>query len=129
MRFLALAHFKKVIPELTLPLSQSQPHKCQPWVSNFLLHGVAGLDSVRHQADPPSSAPNSYPSLANISTNKAGWPSGDDCKVLIFKRISNESLVWPMNFSNVHRLLRELGFSWITGRSRHPKQDGQVQSF
>ena len=29
--------------------------------------------------------------------------------------------------SNVYRLLRELGFSWITSRSRHPKQDGQVQ--
>ena len=29
--------------------------------------------------------------------------------------------------SNVYRLLRELGFSWITSRSRHPKQDGRCR--
>ena len=45
----------------------------------------------------------------------------------IFKRISNEEFGVAYELSNVYRLLRELGFSWITSRSRHPKQDGQVQ--
>ena len=29
--------------------------------------------------------------------------------------------------SNIYRLLHEMGFSWITSRSKHPKQAPQVQ--
>jgi len=29
--------------------------------------------------------------------------------------------------SNVYRLLHQLGFSWITSRSRHPKQSDEIQ--
>jgi len=29
--------------------------------------------------------------------------------------------------SNIYRLLHELGFSWITSRSKHPKQSEEVQ--
>ena len=99
MRFLALTfqegHSRTDIARF-LKVSRT---KCQQMGEQLLAtrRGGGWIVSV-HQADPPSSAPNSYPSLANISTNKAGWPSGDDCKVLIFKRIyRDESLVWPMN--------------------------------
>ncbi len=29
--------------------------------------------------------------------------------------------------SNVYRLFHQLGFSWITSRSRHPKQSIEIQ--
>ena len=127
MRFLALAHlsrrsFRTDIARF-LKVSRTSVNK---WVSNFLLHGVVwGWIVSVHQADPPSSAPNSYPSLANISTNKSRLAIGDDCKVLIFKRISSGEFVWPMNSPRVYRL-REWGFL-ITSRSRHPKQDGRCR--
>ena len=44
----------------------------------------------------------------------------------IVKYINNE---FNVNYSiqNVYRLLHQLNFSWITSRSRHPKQSEKVQ--
>ncbi|MFH6562534.1 helix-turn-helix domain-containing protein, partial [Aeromonas caviae] len=53
MRFLALAHFQEGHSRTDiarfLKVSRTSVNK---WVSNFLLHGVAGLDSVRPPGRP-----------------------------------------------------------------------------
>ena len=63
---LALAHPQEdVIPELTLPaFSKVSRTSVNKWVSNFCYTAWRGWIVSVHQADPPSSAPNSYPSLS-----------------------------------------------------------------
>ena len=122
MRFLALAihpqegHSRTDIARF-LKVSRTSVNK---WVSNFLLHGGRGWIVSVHQGDPPSSARTAIPASEYID-QQSRLAIGDDCKVLIFKRISSGSLVWPIELSNVYRLPRELGFPWITSRSRHPE--------
>ena len=89
---------------------------------------MAGLDSVRPPGRPAKLGAEQLSQLSEYIDQQSRLAIGDDCKVLIFKRISNERKFGvAYELSNVYRLLRELGFSWITSRSRHPKQDGQVQ--
>ena len=71
-------------------------------VTNYLRDGLSKLDSVR-----PS-----------------GRLQGTDIQKYI-----EATFVVIYELSNIYRLLIELGFSWITSRSRHPKQGEQAQSF
>ncbi len=91
MRFLALAHFQEGHSRTDiarfLKVSRTSVNK---WVSNFLLHGVAGLDSVRPPGRPAKLGAEQLSQLSEYIDQQSRLAIGDDCKVLIFKRISNE---------------------------------------
>ena len=54
--------------------------------------------------------------------NKGGRLQGVDIQNYIAEHFSIE-----YEISNIYRLLRELNFSWITSRSKHPKQSQEAQ--
>ena len=58
---------------------------------------AGGLDSVRPPGRPAKLGAEQLSQLSEYIDQQSRLAIGDDCKVLIFKRISSESLVWPMN--------------------------------
>ena len=82
MRFLALTPFQEGHSRTDiarfLKVSRTSVNK---WVSNFLLHGVAGLDSVRPPGRPAKLGAEQLSQLSEYIDQQTGWPSGDDCKV------------------------------------------------
>lgn len=97
------------------------------WVSNFLLHGVAGLDSVRPPGRPAKLGAEQLSQLSEYIDQQSRLAIGGRLQGTDIQTYIEREFGVAYELSNVYRLLRELGFSWITSRSRHPKQDGQVQ--
>ncbi|WP_323957967.1 IS630 family transposase, partial [Aeromonas caviae] len=128
MRFLALAHFQEGHSRTDiarfLKVSRTSVNK---WVSNFLLHGVAGLDSVRPPGRPAKLGAEQLSQLSEYIDQQSRLAIGGRLQGTDIQTYIEREFGVAYELSNVYRLLRELGFSWITSRSRHPKQDGQVQ--
>ena len=97
------------------------------WVSDYLKHGLTGLDSKAIQGRPSKLASSELEKLSNYikhsaTTNNGGRLTGED----ITRYIASE---FGINYSpnHIYKLLKQLGFSWITSRSRHPKQSQESQ--
>ena len=59
----------------------------------------------------------------NIQKNdKGGRLVGTDIQLFITENFGHQ-----YHLSSVYKLLHRLGFSWITSRSKHPKQSLEVQ--
>jgi hypothetical protein len=54
-------------------------------------------------------------------------PKGGRLKAKIFVAYITQAFKVDYSIDNIYRLLHQLGFSWITSRSRHPKQSDEVQ--
>ena len=127
-RLLALAHFKDgksryKIAEY-LKVSRTSVNK---WVSDFLNYGLEGLNESPRSGRPTMLTPKQLEQLAMYvekqSGNTAGGRlTGNDVQAYI---LSNFNVDYEL--SNVYRILHTQGFSWITSRSRHPKQSQQAQ--
>ena len=97
------------------------------WVSSFLDHGLEGLDNKPIQGRPPRLQ---QPQLEQLSefikrSNtelKGGRLTGEDIVYYI-----NTEFGVHYHLNHVYKILKQLGFSWITSRSRHPKQSQENQ--
>ena len=130
MRYLALAHFKEGQSRAAiadaLKISRTSINK---WVSLFLNHGLEGLNDARRTGRPSGLTLQQKKALSDYieaysELNKGGRLQGVDIQNYIAEHFSIE-----YEISNIYRLLRELNFSWITSRSKHPKQSQEAQDF
>ena len=128
MRYLALAHFKEGQSRTAiadaLKISRTSINK---WVSLFLNHGLEGLNDARRTGRPSGLTLQQKKALSDYieaysELNKGGRLQGVDIQNYIAEHFSIE-----YEISNIYRLLRELNFSWITSRSKHPKQSQEAQ--
>tara|TARA_R110002050_G_scaffold80451_1_gene172060 strand:- start:2990 stop:3541 length:552 start_codon:yes stop_codon:yes gene_type:complete len=128
MRYLALAHFQEGLSRYAiadaLKVSRTSVNK---WVSAFLNEGLEGLNNGRHSGRPSGLTLQQKKTLSHyIETHselsQGGRLQGADIQRYIAKHFSIE-----YEISNIYRLLRELNFSWITSRSKHPKQSQEAQ--
>ena len=128
MRYLALAHFKEGLSRYAiadvLKISRTSINK---WVSSFLNEGLPGLDELSRSGRPSGLTLEQKKTLcdyieAQPELNQGGRLQGVDVQNYIAEHFSIE-----YEISNIYRLLRELGFSWITSRSKHPKQSQEAQ--
>jgi transposase len=128
MRYLALAHFKDGLSRAAiadaLKISRTSINK---WVSSFLNEGLESLDDVRNSGRPSGLSSHQKKILCHyIETHselsQGGRLQGADIQNYISTHFSIE-----YEISNIYRLLRELNFSWITSRSKHPKQSQEAQ--
>ena len=129
IRLLALAHFQEGHSRTDiaryLKVGRASVNK---WVTNFLLHGVSGLDNVRPPGRPAKLGAKQLSQLSDYIDQQSRQTNGGRLQGADIQRYIETEFGVTYEISNVYRLLRELGFSWITSRSRHPKQDEQVQS-
>ena len=97
------------------------------WVSNYLKNGLAGLENKPITGRPSKLTPEQLCMLAayikNSSNNhEGGRLTGEGISNYIDAQFSVRYHV-----DHVYKLLKKLGFSWITSRSRHPKQSQVAQ--
>lgn len=128
MRFLALAHFQEGHSRTDiarfLKVSRGSVNK---WVSNFLLHGVAGLESIRPSGRPAHLSAEQLSQLSNYVDKQSRCASGGRLQGADIQAYIEKEFGILYEISNIYRLLKKQGFSWITSRSRHPKRDEQAQ--
>ncbi|WP_096777883.1 IS630 family transposase [Photobacterium toruni] len=128
MRLLALEHFKegKSRTQIAkyLKVSRTSVNK---WVSVFLEEGLEGLQEKTRSGRPAFLSPKQREQLSNYIKLKAQDSSGGrligaDIHAYILKEFDKN-----YHPDSIYYLLKRMGFSWITSRSKHPKQSQQAQ--
>ena len=123
MRYLALYHFRlgksRYIIAQILGVSRTSVNK---WISLYLSEGMEALSDKKPPGRPSSLSSKQKQHLAAFIENHTTNPDGgrliaEDIRQYIQKQFGVE-----YQLGNIYRLLKEIGLSWITSRSRHPKQ-------
>ena len=97
------------------------------WVSNYLSNGLSGLDNKLISGRPPKLNPSQLEQLSTYiktfsTSDKGGRLTGEDIVAYIYSQFNVK-----FHPDHIYRMLKKLGFSWVTSRSRHPKQSQQCQ--
>ncbi|WDE06375.1 IS630 family transposase [Thalassomonas viridans] len=128
IRLLALAHFKEGMnrTEISklLKVSRTSVNK---WVAGFLSQGIDGLSAKPQPGRPPLLSAAQLQQIAKLVEQEANKDSGGRLKGSDINEFIKQEFGVIYEPSHVYRLLKKMGFSWITSRSKHPKQSDQVQ--
>lgn len=128
LRLLALAHFKDGVNKATiarmLKVSRGSVNK---WVTLFLENGLVGLETKPYPGRPPKLTSVESDKVAAFIAENSRSSTGGRLIATDIQRYIEDNFGVQYQQSNIYRLLHELGFSWITSRSKHPKQSEQVQ--
>lgn len=129
IRYLALAHFKEGKSRYQIAdLLKVSRTSVNLWVSAFLEHGLTGLNEKPRSGRPFRLTKQQRALLTRYVESNAvkeggGRLQGADIQIYILEQFGVE-----YELSNIYRLLDKLGFSWITSRSKHPKQSEAQQA-
>jgi transposase len=128
LRLLAISHFlegeyRAEIARI-LKVSRCSVNK---WVANYLSDGLPALEAKKAKGQP---CPLSIKQREQLSdyidkqsrSTKGGRLTGETIRAYISEQ-------FQINYypNAVYKLLHRLGFSWITSRSKHPKQTQTAQ--
>nr|WP_087035576.1 IS630 family transposase [Oceanisphaera profunda] len=128
MRLLALAHFQEGHSRTDIArFLKVNRNSVNRWVANFLLHGLAGLDSVRPSGRPTHLTTEQLSQLSDYIDQQSRDTSGGRLQGLDIQAYIEKEFGVSYQIANIYRLVHQLGFSWITSRSRHPKRDELAQ--
>jgi len=128
LRYSALAHFQegKSRTDIAkfLKVSRTSVNK---WISQYHQHGLTGLIDKKTTGRPTRLSEMQSQQLIEYiiehsKSDKGGRLVGTDIKWYIAEHFGHQ-----YHLSSVYKLLHRLGFSWITSRSRHPKQSLEAQ--
>ncbi|MFS1886050.1 IS630 family transposase [Vibrio sp. 10N.261.54.E10] len=128
MRLLALAHFKDGLSRTqiakSLKVSRTSVNK---WIRIFFEEGLEGLQEKPRTGRPAYLTDEQRAQLSAFIKKEAESPSGgrlvgSDIHDYIVKHFDKH-----YHPNSIYYLLDHMGFSWITSRSKHPKQSQQIQ--
>ena len=128
MRLLALAHFRegksRAQIALFLKVSRTSVNK---WVSTYLSQGLEGLQEKPRPGRPPFLSLKQRAQLAkyiekSAASEQGGRLIGKDIHTYILTEFGK-----TYHPDSIYYLLNHMGFSWITSRSKHPKQSVAAQ--
>ncbi len=97
------------------------------WVSNYLASGLEGLEARKAKGRTPFLTAQQQKQLGDFITEQSQNEEGGRLtgeKILNYIKAEFEV---HYHHNAIYKLLKQLGFSWITSRSRHPKQQQGVQ--
>ena len=97
------------------------------WVSNYLNNGVAGLNNKPIKGRPAKLTSQQLNTLSDYvkqsaSSSEGGRLMGEDIAQYIYDQFNIR-----YHTDHIYKLLKKRGFSWITSRSKHPKQSKESQ--
>ena len=128
MRLLALSQFleckNRTQVANQLNISRTSVNK---WVTQYLEAGLDGLEARKAKGRTPFLTVKQQMQLGHfIETQSQNEQGGRLTGEKILNYIKTE---FGVNYHHnaIYKLLKQLGFSWITSRSRHPKQQQGVQ--
>ena len=128
IRLLALAHFKEGHSRTQiskfLKVSRTSVNK---WVQTFLEEGLEGLQEKPRTGRPAFLNAEQKAQLTQYIKDRAhssegGRLTGADIHAYIVKEFGKH-----YHPDSIYYLLDRMGFSWITSRSKHPKQNQAAQ--
>jgi len=128
MRLLALAHFQdghsrtQIAP--FLKVSRTSVNK---WVSIYLSEGLEGLKEKPRTGRPPFLSAKQKVQLTEFIKEKAETDEGGRRIAADIHAYIEREFNKTYHPDSIYYLLNKLVFSWITSRSRHPKQDKEAQ--
>ena len=128
MRLLALSQFldckNRTQVANQLNISRTSVNK---WVTQYLESGLDGLEARKAKGRTPFLTAKQQKQLGNfIEAQSQNEQGGRLTGEKILNYIKTEFGV-HYHHNAIYKLLKQLGFSWITSRSRHPKQQQGVQ--
>lgn len=97
------------------------------WLKRFYAQGLEGLKEKPRSGRPSRLNETQLAQLSEYIRNNSIKESGGRLNAQILVNYIAQEFKLNYCVSNVYRLLHKLGFSWITSRSRHPKQSDEVQ--
>lgn len=97
------------------------------WVKRFYEQGLDGLKEKPRSGRPCNLNEQQLAQLSEYIRNNSVKESGGRLKAQTIVTYIAQEFKVNYTISNVYRLLHQLGFSWITSRSRHPKQSKKIQ--
>ncbi|WP_261873061.1 IS630 family transposase [Vibrio rarus] len=128
VRYLAISHFidGKNRTEIALYLKVSRV-SVNKWVKAYLDDGLEGLQEKPHSGRPHRLTEEQRLQLKNHVTDHAINASGGRLQAKDIGLYIESNFGIKYQQSGVYRLLHEIGLSWITTRSKHPKQSIEAQ--
>ncbi len=128
MRLLALAHFKEGHSRTQiakyLKVSRTSVNK---WVQVFLEEGLEGLQEKPRTGRPAFLTLEQRKQLSEFIKNNAESSSGGRLVASDIHRYIVQHFDKHYHPNSIYYLLEHMVFSWITPRSKHPKQSQQIQ--
>jgi transposase len=128
VRLMALAHIQDGINRTQtakfLKVSRGSVNK---WVQLFINFGIDGLKEKPRSGRPSALSEAQLLQLKEYVIANSIKPTGGRLKAHLLVSYINREFDVLYGLDNVYRLLHQLGFSWITSRSKHPKQDVEAQ--
>jgi len=129
LRFLALAHFQEGKSRISiakfLKVSRTSVNK---WISQYHQFGIDGLTDKKPTGRPFQLSSEQRKQLIEYVTKSSKSELGGRLNGIDIQRYIEENFSVNYHLSSVYKLLHKLGFSWITSRSKHPKQSIEAQS-
>lgn len=128
-RYLAVSHFidGKSRTDIAKYLKVARG-SVNVWVQKFLDNGIDGLLEGRHTGRPTKLSSQQLEQLSHFIKENSTCDNGGRLQAKDVQVYITEHFKIDYQISNIYRLLHHLNFSWITSRSRHPKQDEGVQT-
>ena len=127
-RYLALYHFKngETRTQIATYLGVARG-SVNTWVSNYLAHGLEGLQSKPSPGRPCQLSVSQREQIAHFIKENAVKKEGGRLIAQDVRQYISDTFQIYYQLRNVYRIMDALGFSWITSRSKHPKQSQQTQ--
>ena len=129
MRYLALLHFTEGYSRTAianmLKVSRTSVNK---WVTTYLSQGLSGLDDKPNPGRPARLSSAQQASIKEFVQHQSLSELGGRLMAKDVSSFIQSEFGVTFKQANVYRLLHQLGFSWITTRSRHPKQSEAAQA-
>lgn len=97
------------------------------WVGEYLAHGLFGLKDKPRPGKPSALSIKQKQQLSRFIDNRTQTDKGGRLTGMHIKEYIQTEFGVDYHLSHIYKILSKLGYSWITSRSRHPKQQSGVQ--
>ncbi len=97
------------------------------WVSEYLTHGLSGLDDKPRPGKRSSLSLKQKQQLSRFIDKRAQSDKGERLTGMHIKEYIQSEFGVDYHLNHIYKILANIGYSWITSRSRHPKQKSGVQ--
>ncbi len=128
MRYLALLHFTEGHSRTAIAnMLKVSRTSVNAWVTHYLTHGISGLDDKHNPGRPAQLSAKQLVNLKEFVQRQSLSESGGRLMARDVSLFIQSEFGVNFKQANIYRLLHQLGLSWITTRSRHPKHSQDIQ--
>ncbi len=128
LRLLAVSHFidgkNRTQIASYLKVSRTSVNK---WIKCYLNNGLKGLEEKERTGRPKALTDSQLQQVKNYVVSSAVKPDGGRLQGKDVQAYISSEFNVKYQKTNIYHLLHKLNLSWITTRSKHPKQSVEVQ--